>query len=355
MKRISIKAISMKNAVLLVLLLQVAALGSVAGKREWIRAQGEQVYLRTAPVDPRDLFRGDYVQLEYEITQPEESLVPEDLLEQPHQEIYLRLERDELGIAHLVGIETEEPDGLFIKGQWGRKWRAMSRNRSIAKLGIEKYFVQQDSGLPMEKRRGRAQQWQTPMEMEVALGSDGTAVIRDHRWSDMGVRLEVLERGEPARNRRRNNDRQPGVDENVPDEPVRISPKLKISLRNQSDRTLGVLDTPEHCAFTLTANRSANAYAVIGTPRRHCETADWTLHTLRPKDVYSIEIDLAEPDWFVWVDGKEQEIGALQNRGVGYRWIYQSPKEIVMRHGDDSELWSSSLRTARFIAGGRID
>ena len=31
------------------------------------------------------------------------------------------------------------------------------------------------------------------MEMEVALGSDGTAVIRGHRWSELSIRLEVTE------------------------------------------------------------------------------------------------------------------------------------------------------------------
>src|SRR5262245_14089672 len=33
-------------------------------------ATGEAILLRAAPVDPRDIFRGDYVTLSYEISQP---------------------------------------------------------------------------------------------------------------------------------------------------------------------------------------------------------------------------------------------------------------------------------------------
>ncbi len=142
MKLMDIKKISMKKAVIVIVLLELLVLGFIAGKREWILWQGESVYLRTAPVDPRDIFRGDYVKLEYEIAYPEEGLVSEHLLNQTYQEVFLRLKRDKRGIAQVTGIETKKPEGLFIKGYLDKKWRFQWRNRGLVKLGIEKYFVQ---------------------------------------------------------------------------------------------------------------------------------------------------------------------------------------------------------------------
>jgi uncharacterized membrane-anchored protein len=46
--------------------LQLLVLGYMAGEREAVAVHGTRVWLRTVPVDPRDLFRGDYVRLRYE-------------------------------------------------------------------------------------------------------------------------------------------------------------------------------------------------------------------------------------------------------------------------------------------------
>ena len=46
---------------------QLLVLGYIAGQREWILRTGRTVWLRTAPIDPRDVMRGDYVRLDYEV------------------------------------------------------------------------------------------------------------------------------------------------------------------------------------------------------------------------------------------------------------------------------------------------
>ena len=55
-------------AVVAAIVIQFAVLGWMAGQREWIVRTGPSVWLCTAPVDPRDPFRGDYVTLGYEIS-----------------------------------------------------------------------------------------------------------------------------------------------------------------------------------------------------------------------------------------------------------------------------------------------
>ena len=48
--------------------LQVVALAYMAAEREWVLRTGRTIYLRTAPIDPRDAMRGDYVRLSYQIS-----------------------------------------------------------------------------------------------------------------------------------------------------------------------------------------------------------------------------------------------------------------------------------------------
>lgn len=350
------KNLKQKHWILLVLALQVAALGSIAAKREWIMNRGETVYLRTAPVDPRDLFRGDYVQLEYEISQPDRSLVPADLPGKTYQPVYLLLQRDHRGVAGLAGISLEKSAGLFIRGRIDRNWRSRGNN-SLVKLGIEKYFVEQGSGLALEEQRGRGEGWQTPMEMQVALGTDGTAVIKDYRWSDLGVRLEVLEAG-----------RNPNVtppaqgDNNATAAPVeRLSPKLRISLRNQSSHAMRIVDSAEHCAFSLVENRYdpelyGQSYDPVATPRRKCDTStQWQEHVLQPQEIYSVAIDMAEEQWRIVLNDQELAIGEQTNNWNGFRWIYRLPADTGFRYATQPDVWLSPIRTARFTAGGRID
>lgn len=346
--------------IMLVVAVQLAALASVAIKREWILGNGETVYLRTAPVDPRDLFRGDYVQLEYEIAQPDATLLPgkwqqpDTLHKQPYQQVYLQLERDARGIGYLTGIRQDMPDGLFIKGHFDPNRNSWQSN-SFIKLGIEKYFVEQGAGLALEEQRGHGQDWQTPLEMEVALGSDGTAVIRGYRWSDLGIRLEVLEPGINT------NNTGTSTDASTEELPQRHSPKLRISLRNQSEKPVIIVDSVDHCAFLLVENQfqpigSGQTYQAVPTPGRPCNgTVEWLDHSIAPRENYSVEIDLSEAQWQVEADGKLQEIGLLQNRWAGFRWIYQLPESERKNRAQRTGTWLSTLRTARFNASGRID
>ena len=57
-----------KSFVILAVILQLIVLAYMAGEREYVLRNGKVIHLRTAPIDPRDLFRGDYVRLNYEIS-----------------------------------------------------------------------------------------------------------------------------------------------------------------------------------------------------------------------------------------------------------------------------------------------
>ena len=58
----------MRGKFVLLILLQALILAGMIGYRYYWVETGEKIFLRVSPVDPRDLFRGDYVSLSYDIS-----------------------------------------------------------------------------------------------------------------------------------------------------------------------------------------------------------------------------------------------------------------------------------------------
>ena len=72
--------------------------------KEYTLRTGTEVMLKTVPIDPRDLFRGDYVTLNYEIsTLNLEEIPAEDSYFEYNDRIYLALElKDGYGVPKKI-------------------------------------------------------------------------------------------------------------------------------------------------------------------------------------------------------------------------------------------------------------
>lgn len=137
-------------------------------------ATGDVILLRVAPVDPRDLFRGDYVILSYEISRPtadgssDASNVTWDRLSQLQgRTLYVRLEADPDGKHwHASGYQLDPPsEGKFIRG-------TVAGNATV-RFGIEQYFVQEGQGHDYEQAvRDRK------LSAEVAVDRNGNAQLK---------------------------------------------------------------------------------------------------------------------------------------------------------------------------------
>ncbi|OGK54399.1 hypothetical protein A3B56_01775, partial [Candidatus Roizmanbacteria bacterium RIFCSPLOWO2_01_FULL_45_11] len=141
------------------------------------------VYLRTIPVDPRDIFRGDYVTLSYEISQFDN--IPYEyipfLSSEGHadkisgKQIYVVLEMDSTGIATARYKTLIRPEGekLYITGTIKEYEQPFA-----IEYGIESYFVPEGTGKELERIRGRS------LFVEVVIDKQGAAVIRGVKTSD---------------------------------------------------------------------------------------------------------------------------------------------------------------------------
>ena len=99
-------------------LLQVALLvGIIAYRHYWV-ATGERVLLRTAPVDPRDIFRGDYVSLRYDISTLDLDGLGAKGSFKPNERVYVLLEKTQDGVFSAVSVSRGLPSGKrFIQGR----------------------------------------------------------------------------------------------------------------------------------------------------------------------------------------------------------------------------------------------
>jgi uncharacterized membrane-anchored protein len=149
-------------AIAVVALGQAAVLGWMIWDRASLLANGREVVLEVIPVDPRSLFRGDYVILGYDISRfdlPAGAPTPER-----NAPYYVTLKKTDGPNWHAVGGSIEKPadvkpDEVVIKGrvEWiGRQQPEKLQEPVGVNLhyGIESFFVPEGTGRELEKMVG---------------------------------------------------------------------------------------------------------------------------------------------------------------------------------------------------------
>ena len=147
-----------------------------------ILAFGEQVLLATIPVDPRDILRGDYVTLNYEISFIDEAM----LTGVPDREIFVTLQKDEIGIGTVKSVSAARPpDGLYLRGV------IRDRRGGIA-YGIGVYYVPEGTGLEIENKISGMDETQILVDARVLRGRPVIKNLVEFR----GTTLEPVRPGE---------------------------------------------------------------------------------------------------------------------------------------------------------------
>ncbi|MES9902368.1 MAG: GDYXXLXY domain-containing protein [Sedimenticola sp.] len=114
---------------------------------------GQEVRLKTVPVDPRSLFRGNYAQLNYDISDITFNLPVDKSSLRTGEVVYVALKLAESGLHEYVDASLERPDsGLFIRGRIGSsRWRGNVGAYSV-RYGIEAFFAPKDKALALERK-----------------------------------------------------------------------------------------------------------------------------------------------------------------------------------------------------------
>jgi uncharacterized membrane-anchored protein len=124
---------------------------------------GEEVILQTKPVDPSDLFRGDYVTLRYQAEEVPEKLVDKKVLTlvkegRGNLEIYVIL-KEKNGIHSPVKVTLNKPqNGVFLKGKLDYTGTNMDGEQvAFIKYSMDKYFVEDNTGTDWEKASAKGE------------------------------------------------------------------------------------------------------------------------------------------------------------------------------------------------------
>ena len=162
------------------ILLQCALLILMVADRMQILREGTEITLQTRPLDPRDLLRGDYVTLGYDITQlPAGALAGQSSAER-NPIVFVKLAPNANGLYEAVAVHAEPvpvtaPE-ILIRGRVSYSCGSPSPifcDKLTIKYGLESYFVPEGEGRKLEQARN-----QQKLRVVAAVLPSGRAAIK---------------------------------------------------------------------------------------------------------------------------------------------------------------------------------
>jgi uncharacterized membrane-anchored protein len=183
---------------LLLALVQIGFLSWVIAGRAAILRNGKEVLLKVEPVDPRDLLRGDFIYLSYDISRIPVKLIaniPAGQNASHDEPIVVRLKKDADGywrpLAAWLGKAPNEagPDEADIVGHVFAGWDISSDPEATVSpdYGIERFYLPEGEGMAIQNdMRVR------PFGIRAAIAKDGTAQIKALMDGDKTLFTEPL-------------------------------------------------------------------------------------------------------------------------------------------------------------------
>jgi uncharacterized membrane-anchored protein len=135
---------------------QALFLIGIAGSSYAAGRLGQEIRIRTAPVDPRDMVYGDYVVLNYEISRLDASLWKDSgSMPEQGEPVYVLLVKGPAGVYEAAGLYRTKPrtgseNGIVLKGRVDYRFGNTIRVR----YGLEKYYVAEHQGRELERKAG---------------------------------------------------------------------------------------------------------------------------------------------------------------------------------------------------------
>jgi uncharacterized membrane-anchored protein len=115
---------------------------------------GQQIKLKTEPIDPRDIFYGDYVILQYAITTIPKNLWLDSTEPENGDQVYVVLAQKG-DYYEAISVSDKNPElGANEVVLKGRYLYDFGEQEMYIEYGIERYFVPEGTGRELEENRG---------------------------------------------------------------------------------------------------------------------------------------------------------------------------------------------------------
>jgi uncharacterized membrane-anchored protein len=175
--------------ILIVVALQTAALVYMILDRQAMLDSAQTVTLKVVPIDPNDMFRGEYVILNYDISRLDLATLEGDDEFNYGDAIFVTLVQDGQTWKP-VAVKRTAPGGIALKGKvdmvdsTGTRGVAPSIRVSY---GIESYFVPQGTGKAIEDEARKGE-----LSVDIAIDKQGRGAIKAIRRKDGVIYVEGI-------------------------------------------------------------------------------------------------------------------------------------------------------------------
>ncbi len=150
---------SLLRGVLITALAQSAVLVWMVYDRIQLLQNGREIVLPVIPVDPRSIFRGDYVRLAYPISRVPTRLLNDRVL-RSNGPFFVTFKKDKKGDWSAISLRTffeppQDQNHMVLQGRprprdpW-RSRRIRMQSDVVIRYGIERYFVPEGQGRVLE-------------------------------------------------------------------------------------------------------------------------------------------------------------------------------------------------------------
>ncbi len=141
--------------------------------QERVLRSGQVICLETRPVDPRDLIRGDFVMLNYKISDLDRGLFRPPLSQtlEAGRTVWVALEpQGRFYVPVQASLQRIQPTGqqVVLKGKVENLWGDATTRPVHVIYGLEQYFVREGTGTPHGK-----------LTVNVAVPASGQASIKE--------------------------------------------------------------------------------------------------------------------------------------------------------------------------------
>jgi uncharacterized membrane-anchored protein len=176
-----VKLPSYRLGIVIAFLLQIGLLGWIIVDRANLLRSGQEIRLAVVPVDPHDLFRGDFVTLRYDISTLHNNTLDGDDDFTWQDPIYVTLTQDAAGAWAASAITHAPPaSGLYLAGtiddvtdESGPCAGAATCQRYTVAYNLEQFFVPEGTGRELELLRNEQK-----IAVDVAVGANGRAALK---------------------------------------------------------------------------------------------------------------------------------------------------------------------------------
>jgi hypothetical protein len=194
-----------------------------------------------------------------------------------------------------------------------------------------------------------------PMAVSVAVGGNGTAVLKDFAWEPLGLTITLQRPTQPE-------PRDPNRRTQQNQRPINA---VTATLHNYGDKDLAIVDLPGGRSLRLVSNTLVNSNRFVWAP-----PADFAVPppraeniiVLKPGETRAIQIDLTHRDWWIKDTTKPEKAPSSMtqiddwNWAASFRLEYAPPTAEAVRSLPHADIIRHApLRSRAFSAMQGVD